>query len=234
VGLNLFYTFRDGESAWIYARLLRLFRQYLGVSVFSVEPYQLGSNNEEAIEAGAFWFYRKLGFRPIEPKVAQLLAREEGRLAANKAHRTSPRLLRQLAAGHLLYEAPSAPHPGQWDKFRVPNIGLAVQRRPAKGLGDDERKRRCKVLTSAARALGIKETDLSASEQRVFHDLAMVFALVPGLSRWSIDEKAAIEKIVRAKAGVDEARYVRLLQRHQKLRDALRRLGIRSRISQTT
>ena len=27
VGVNLFYTFRDGESAWIYARLLRFLRQ---------------------------------------------------------------------------------------------------------------------------------------------------------------------------------------------------------------
>lgn len=54
VGLNLFYSFRDGESAWIYARLLRFLRQYLNVSVFSVEPYQLGSHNEEGIEAGAF------------------------------------------------------------------------------------------------------------------------------------------------------------------------------------
>jgi hypothetical protein len=52
--VNLFYTFRDGESAWIYARLLRFLRQHLNVSVFSVEPYQLGSHNEEGIEAGAF------------------------------------------------------------------------------------------------------------------------------------------------------------------------------------
>jgi hypothetical protein len=27
VGFNLYYTFREGESAWLYARLLRLFRQ---------------------------------------------------------------------------------------------------------------------------------------------------------------------------------------------------------------
>ena len=68
VGVNLFYTFRDGESAWIYARLLRVLRQYLHVSVFSIEPYQLGSHNAEGIEAGAFWFYRKLGFRPVRAK----------------------------------------------------------------------------------------------------------------------------------------------------------------------
>jgi len=30
VGFNLYYTFREGESAWIYAQVLRLFRQVLG------------------------------------------------------------------------------------------------------------------------------------------------------------------------------------------------------------
>ena len=33
VGLNIFYTFREGESAWVYARVLQLFRRALGVRV---------------------------------------------------------------------------------------------------------------------------------------------------------------------------------------------------------
>jgi hypothetical protein len=225
VGINLFYTFRDGESAWIYARLLRFLRQYLRVSVFSVEPYQLGSHNEEGIEAGAFWFYRKLGFRPVQPRVARMVAREERKLASGPGYRTPVRTLRQLAAGHLLYEAPSTPHPGEWDNFRVPNIGLAVQRRLARHIGSGERKLHQSLVTSVAHALGVKPTDLSASEHRVFSDLALVLAMIPDLSRWSKEEKSAIRQIVRAKGGTDELRYVRLLQRHQKLRDGLRTIG---------
>ncbi|MCM3900075.1 MAG: hypothetical protein ND866_00055 [Pyrinomonadaceae bacterium] len=227
VGVNLFYTFRDGESAWIYARLLRFLRQYLHVSVFSVEPYQLGSHNEEGIEAGAFWFYRKLGFRPVQPRVARMVERQERKLAKRPGYRTPARILRQLAAGHLLYEAPSAPHPGEWDNFRVPNIGLAVQSRLVQQLGGGERKRRQALVTSVAHALGVKPTDMSASEQRVFSDLALMLAMIPGLSRWSKEEKSAIKQIIRAKAGTDELRYVRLLQRHQKLRDGLLMIGSR-------
>ena len=225
VGINLFYAFRDGESAWIYARLLRFLRQYLHVSVFSVEPYQLGSRNEEGIEAGAFWFYRKLGFRPVQPQVARMVAREERKLARRPGYRTPAHVLRQLAAGHLLFEAPSALHPGEWDKFRVPNIGLAVQHRLAQQFGGGERKHRRALVTSVARALGVRATDLSASEHRVFSDLALVLALIPDLSRWSKEEKSAIRQIVRAKAGADELRYLRLLQSHQKLRDGLRTIG---------
>jgi hypothetical protein len=227
VGVNLFYTYRDGESAWIYARLLRFLRQYLHVSVFSVEPYQLGSHNEEGIEAGAFWFYRKLGFRPVQPQVARMVMREERKLANRPGYRTPARILRQLAAGHLLYEAPSTPHPGQWDNFRVPNIGLAVQRRLIQQSGGSERKLRHALVTSVAHSLGVKPSDLSASEQRVFSDLALVLAMIPDLSRWSKEEKSAIRQIVRAKAGIDELRYVRPMQSHQKLRDRLRRIGSR-------
>jgi hypothetical protein len=77
VGFNLYYTFREGESAWLYARLLRLFHQILGVRCFSVDPYQIGLENDEALDSGAFWFYRKLGFRPLDAAAAHLVAREE-------------------------------------------------------------------------------------------------------------------------------------------------------------
>jgi len=33
---------------------LRLLRQFLGVTVFSIDPYQVGHENEEGIESGAF------------------------------------------------------------------------------------------------------------------------------------------------------------------------------------
>src|SRR5262249_9351379 len=59
IGFNTFYTFREGESAWVYAKVLRLLNQIVGVTCISIDPYQLGHNNDEAIESGAFWFYRK-------------------------------------------------------------------------------------------------------------------------------------------------------------------------------
>jgi hypothetical protein len=103
VGFNLYYTFREGETAWLYARLLRLFHQLLGVTLFTVDPYQLGLHNEEAIESGAFWFYRKLGFRPADAQVAKLLATEERKLRAKPDYRTPARILRRLAAGWIVY-----------------------------------------------------------------------------------------------------------------------------------
>ena len=127
VGFNLYYTFREGESAWIYARLLRLFRQVLGVNCFSVDPYQIGLENPEAIDSGAFWFYRKLGFRAIEPAAAALVAREETRMRRTPGYRSSKRTLQRIAGTYLIFEGPGA-EPGAWDQFRIRHLALAAQR----------------------------------------------------------------------------------------------------------
>ena len=127
VGFNLYYTFREGESAWLYARLLHLFRQILGARCFSVDPYQVGLENDEALDSGAFWFYRKLGFRPLDPAAAQLVQREENRMRRTPGHRSSRRTLEKLAHSYMLYECADA-EPGAWDRFRLRNLLLKCAR----------------------------------------------------------------------------------------------------------
>ena len=104
VGFNLYYTFREGETAWLYARLLKLFRERMGVTSFSVDPYQLGRENEEAIDSGAFWFYRKLGFRSASEEISRLIHREETRIAAQPGYRSGAAMLRRLAEAPLIYD----------------------------------------------------------------------------------------------------------------------------------
>jgi len=127
VGFNLYYTFREGESAWLYVRLLRLFHQVLGVTCFSADPYQIGHENEEAVESGAFWFYRKLGFRPTSPEVAQLVTREENRMRKTPGYRSSKRTLEKLADGHLLYEMPGT-STGDWDRFHIRTLAQRLEK----------------------------------------------------------------------------------------------------------
>jgi hypothetical protein len=103
VGFNLYYTFRDGETAWLYAMLLKLCKELSAVKTFSVDPYQIGHDNEEAIESGAFWFYRKLGFVPELRALWPLLSREERRIVEQPGYRTPPATLRKLAGGRLVY-----------------------------------------------------------------------------------------------------------------------------------
>ena len=224
IGFNMYYTFREGESAWLYAQMLRLHRSALGVTSFSADPYQIGYENSEAIESGAFWFYRKLGFRPTDSGVRRILAGEERRLAADPGHRSSPATLRRLVTHNLLYEPPGSPL-GAWDRFHIRNLGLAVNRRMAREFGGEATRLRRSAETRVAKALELRPSSLSALERRAFAEFAPVLDLIPGLARWKRDERRDLADIVRAKAGPHERAYLRRLQRHPRLREALIRLG---------
>jgi len=231
VGFNIYYTFREGESAWLYAQVLRLCRQVAGVSSFSIDPYQIGHENKEAIESGAFWFYRKLGFRPTDPKVAALVEREERRIAERPGYRTSAATLRRIATCNLLYEVDQRPAPGaqrpssEWDRFHVRNLGLAVNRRMAREFGGDAERIRTASAKGVARRLGVDPNRWKENERKAFEGYSLVLDLIPGLGRWSPDEKGAVVEVIQAKAGRDEASYLRRMRRHGRLRRELIRLG---------
>jgi hypothetical protein len=224
LAFNHYYTFREGESAWIYGRLVRLLRHLFGVTCFSVDPYQIGFENEEAIESGAFWFYRKLGFRPLIPELAAIVEAEEKRIAARPGYRTPARILRKISTGHIVYEAPWTA-PGRWDRFHIRNIGLAVQRRMAKDFHGDAAEIRNASTAAVTWALGARPDAWGSSGRQALDGLALMLALIPDLGLWTDNEKAALVRIIRAKVGPDELRYVRLLQRHARLREAILRLG---------
>jgi hypothetical protein len=226
-GFNLYYTFREGETAWLYARILRLMRQLLGVTVISIDPYQVGHENEEGVESGAFWFYRKLGFRPVRPELMKLTQSEERKMASDPRNRTSARTLRKLAAGHMLFELPGA-STGKWDRFQVRHVGLAVQRRMARDFDSKPEEIREHSLQFIKRALKIKTDRWADGEREALQNLSLVLAMIPEIEKWSSAEKEMAMRIIRAKGGADEAGYLKLMQQHAKLRDALIRLASRS------
>lgn len=224
VGFNTFYAFRDGETAWIYSKVLHLLHQLAGITCFSVYPYQIGQDNEEAIKSGAFWFYRKLGFRPGKPELLALTEREEARIAKTPGYRTQARTLRKLAAEHVFYEFGDRPR-GLWDEFSIRNIGFAVERYMAEKFKGDPGKMREAAVASLARELGTDLRKWSSVEQVAFADFALVLALVPEVKGWSSREKKSLAEIIRAKVGASEAEYLRLMQGHVKLKRAMVRLG---------
>ena len=226
-GFNLYYTFRDGETAWLYARVLHLMRQLLGVTVFSIDPYQVGHENEEGIESGAFWFYRKLGFRPVKPELLRLTEREEGRVAKDPRHRTSADTLRKLAAGHMLFELSRQKPSRSWDSFEVRNIGLAVQRRMALEYDGDAESMRDDSALIVSRALRMHTRGWNQAELATHQSLSLVLASEPDLKYWDPAEKVLAARIIRAKAGRDEASYLKLMQKHAAFRDVLIRQGCR-------
>ena len=224
-GFNLYYTFREGETAWLYARILRLMRQLLGVIVFSIDPYQVGHENEEGIESGAFWFYRKLGFRPVKPELLKLTLAEEKKMATDPGHRTSARTLRKLASGHMLFEMPGK-ESREWDRFEVRNIGLAVQRRMASEFGGDPDKLLRYTSQFAEAKLGVSRLR-DENQLKLFNDLAIALSTATDVRHWSEDEIKSVARIFLAKSGAGEAQYLKQMQKHALLRASLIKLGCR-------
>ena len=240
IGFNTFPAYRDGETAWIYAQTLRLLRQLHGTNAISVYPYQIGDGNEEAIGSGAFWFYRKMGFRSMDRELEKLAQAEEKKVQASLRYRTPARTLRRLSKAHAVYELPEGDRgastparatparsgsPGAWDRFTMRNIGFALQRRMARDFGGDAEAMRKAAGAQLARILNLSPQRLKAHEHTAFADFAMVLSLVPDLARWSAEEKAALRTIIAAKAGRTEQPYMRLLQKHLRLRAAILKLG---------
>ncbi len=228
VGFNVYYTFREGESAWIYARVLKLFRQVLGARSFSIDPYQIGFENEEAVASGAFWFYRKLGFRSTSPELRAATGREEENLARDPNRRTPAGTLRKLAGRNVLFDA--GPEKPEWDRFHVRGLGLAVNRRMKRERSGDAGALRKAAAARVSRALGVDLADWPAERRRISMGLVLVLDAIAGLPRWTAAEKQAAAAILRAKSGREEDRYLKLLQRHARLRQAMIRMGSREEI----
>ena len=222
-GFNFYYSFREGETAWIYAKTLAVFHHLLGVTAFSIDPYQIGYENEEGIESGAFWFYRKLGFRPTKPSLRKLTEAEEKKLATRRNYRTSPAVLRRLADNHLIFEMPGTTA-GSWDRFQIRNLGLAVQRRMAREFAGDAKPIRRAATQTIMKICGAGLAEKKSNE-RTLGDLSMVFALIPELGRWSAEERRDLARVISAKAGAEESQYLRVMQRHSRLRAEIIKLG---------
>jgi hypothetical protein len=228
-GFNLYYTFRDGETAWLYARTLNVMRHMLGVTTFSLDPYQIGFENEEGIQSGAFWFYRKLGFRPTDRRLLEMAEMEEFKIKNRPSYRTSAKTLRKLAVSPMVFEL-KQDNVGDWDRFQVRQIGITVQRIMSESFGSDAQRLRATAVSLAEKYLGLNSRGFSKAQLKILSDLSIVLLSIPDLENWERNERDALRKIIQAKMSADEANYLRLMQQHPKLRHALIDLGSGSRL----
>lgn len=113
-GINIFDWFRGGESGFMMAQLLRTYRQLFSVDYFEIEPYQYGLNNPEGIESGAFWFYYRFGFRPLDRELNKLAKSEADKMQRNKAYRSSSNILIRYTDSNLAFNLGSNTPLAMW------------------------------------------------------------------------------------------------------------------------
>jgi len=216
--INIFASFRQGESAYLATQLLRVYRRIFRMRTIVVDRYQLGHESAEALQSGSFYFYHRLGFRPRDPDVLRVLAEEQAKLAAARAYRSPIPALRRLAGAEIYLTLPGG-HPEPETRARATDVAALVARMVAREFGGDRARAARACAARVARALGVRRrAGWSSRERRAFDGLALVAALVPDLAAWPARERRALVAILRAKGGGSEGRYTRLLDGHRRLR----------------
>ncbi|MBT8092407.1 MAG: hypothetical protein KJN77_05165 [Gammaproteobacteria bacterium] len=221
IAFNLFPTFRGAETTELYASVLAAFHRLFAADTFSVDSYQIGADNEEAIDSGAWWFYARMGFRPRDKEASKLADTELRKAQERKGYRSSKNTLRQLAV-HPLYFSLGRKRKDVLPMVCTDTLSLGVLDYVSKRFGSqrEDGARRCSE--ELAGALGIESTaEWTTDEQLMWHRLGPVIAAVTDVTEWPRADRDALLDVIRAKGGVHEKDYVTLFDAHRRLRRAV-------------
>src|SRR5262245_55796943 len=220
VGVNVFESFRRGESAFIVSQVFRAYHQALGMQTVLVDPYQIGHENPEALRSGAFYFYHHLGFRPRDPAVRALADAEEAKITKDASYRTSLPMLKRLARSEV-YLTLSPCELDAESRLSASALAALVTDHVSRRF-DGDRQAAARAGTEVVRrALGVSTARWTSDERTALERLSLVVALIPDLRRWPPSDRRRLVDVMRAKGGPSEARYVRLLDGHRRLRESL-------------
>lgn len=224
IAFTIFDTFRTAEAAWMYGRVLKIAHDVLGCDVFTVDPYQIGRDNDDAIRSGAWWFYQKLGFRPRSTECLQLMRREERRIKANRTHRSTATTLKKLASDNL-YLYSNKHRDDVIGALPLANLGLRITDYLARRFGYDRRAAETTCAAEAAGLLGARVTHrTSTGERQAWKRWGPLILILPGIERWPAADRRALAAVVRGKGNPRESEYLLRFDRHRRLRRAIQRL----------
>jgi hypothetical protein len=221
VAYNVFDTFRGGEAAWIFGRLLATFHHLFGVDTFAIDPFQLGYGNAEGLASGAWWFYYKLGFRPRNREVKKVLRGELRKMKADPRHRSDRETLERLASDYLFFGL-GPERQGVMGAVDLGRAGLAVADLLASRFGGDRERGLDTCERQARKLLGSGPTSTwSPPEREAWRRWAPLMLILPGVESWSKKERRQLAGVIRAKGGRREADFLAAFDRHPRLAGAL-------------
>jgi hypothetical protein len=225
IAFNVFDTYRGAEAAHYYSRVLAMIRHLFRSDTFTIYPFQLGHENPEGLESGAWWFYQKLGFRPRDPGAIRIMRREERRMRMRPAHRSRIATLEQLARENVYL------HLGRRRDdiiglLSLSNVGLHITRYLAERFGSD-RDRAARICgREAAARLGLRKSPGRNAVQRLaWARWAPLLMILPGVEAWRAADRRALVEVVLAKGGKRESDFAVRFDRHRRLRTAVRKLA---------
>ncbi len=167
IGLNIFESFRGGESGYILCQLIRVLKQSMGVSYLEIEPFQIGLNNPGGISSGAFWFYYKFGFRPVDAQLKLLAEKEYRKIKSKKSYRSSSKTLLRFTVSNiganLAAKIPLSVH----------DIANKILSTIKKDWQNNYALAKEKAITTFCKKVSLDITVLNENEKRILEEVAL-------------------------------------------------------------
>lgn len=220
IGLNVFPSYRGGESQYIFQQVLQLHAQVYKLKRFTVDPYQIGNKNSDGIHSGAFWVYYHAGFRPVLPALVHLAIAEAEKIKTIPGYRTPASTLKKLAETklELLLQKKAV-------RFDANDLSLtyaALLKQKYKN--NRQRFEQGKEIKLAA-LLHIKNTE-DPIMKFILQNWALLLLQYEATLKKNNSLKNELKKILMLKAKGSEAEYHALLQKSNTLRQFIERIVV--------
>ena len=222
-GINIFDEYRGSEAAWLWVQVMRVFHWVSGCTRFIANPYQFGEDNPEALQSGAFWFYYRLGYRPVEPDVRELALREHRKILSRSGYRTPIDMLKKLASCDMHLTLPGARKAELFDESWIELCSLLATQQLASTGHRSRRKSQDRLARRLVDELGISEMDSWTGEERRWFVRLSPIVCATNPASWSARDRKSTIALMRSKGSRFERDYVRRLGRHEQFFKALKK-----------
>ena len=218
IGLNVFPSYRGGESQYIFEQVLKLHQKVYRLRRFSVDPYQLGKHNDDGIRSGAFWVYYHAGFRPIRKDQRQLADAEAFQIKSAKNYRTPPSVLTKLADSRMELLLESRPA-----SFDATDLSLAYARILQKQFNGNRKLADNRSFYELARLLQIKNY-YENKIQFILKNWCVLLGNKLEELRPNTTLRKTLKKLFELKARGPEEEYISELQHAKDLKKLLEKI----------
>lgn len=218
IGLNVFPSYRGGESKYIFEQVLKLHSKVYGLNRFSVDPYQIGKENSDGIHSGSFWIYYHAGFRPLKKEQRRLAEAEARKLRTVPGYRSPAAVLKKLADSRM--ELMIQKKPPRFDATDLSRAFAAILKTQ---YNNEHKTARDASFMRLAKMLQVKNYHEQELEYILKNWCVLLFS-GEQQPQFSSSLKKILKKLFELKAKGSEEEYIRMLQGAGELRNFIENL----------
>lgn len=221
-GINIFDEYRGSEAAYLWVQVMRTYHSLVGCTRYVANPYQLGSGNREALQSGAFWFYYRLGYRPVASSIRHLALDEQAKMQREHGYRSDLRTLGKLASCDMHLTLPGAKQSEFFDEDWLSTSSAIATSVTGRAGGTTRQTSARRVARDLGKKIGIRSLRSWTPDEKRGLMATAPFVAAVNPAGWTRRQKRDARRLLRAKGGKRELAYARLLATSDTFLQALR------------